>query len=659
MKLPFRIRILLGFALVVGITATVSTLIGFSFISRTVMKEAMLRVEMDVGAAWSAYEDEKNRLQIVVGMASQRETLRDPLRGRASEALAAELDGLRRKYDLDFLTLVRRDGTVVARARPPFARGDRVSGNLVVEGALAGDASNGTILLEAAELRRESEDLAERAYVPLIHTERALPADRQAEARGMVLAAAIPILDAGEQVLGALYGGILLNRKFSLVDRIRNLVFGEMMYRGKPVGTVTLFLGDVRVATNVMLDAGTRALGTRVSEEVYHRVLEGGRRFADRAFVVNDWYLSAYDPIRDPGGNVIGIIYVGLLEKKYLEYKASLAGQYLGLSLLSLLLSVAVALYLSSGYRRPVLQLVRGTRRLSAGDLDARVQVGRASREMTELGDAFNSMAASLQRDRQEIERTTAELERAYKEAAERNRAYLEMLGFVTHELKSPLASIVFAIGSLREGILGRLTDEQGSVLKAAAGSADYLQSTIANYLNLSRIEEGELRLRPARVSFLDEVIQPLVDRFAELAADRRMRIETEVPADLTAICDKDLVSSVFQNLLSNALKYGCEGGLVRIRGGSVASPGTELRFSVWNEGPGFDPQAADRLFRKFSRLGELGDATKTGTGLGLFVARNIVEKHGGHMSAASEPGKWAEFVFTLAATPSESRTLG
>ena len=651
MILSFRTRLLLGFAAVGGITAMVSTLAGFSFISRTVMKEAKLRVEMDVGAAWSAYDDEKNRLQIVVGMSSQRESLRDPLLGRLSGALEAELDGLRRKYDLDFLTLVGRDGTVLARSRPPFARGDRVSGNPVVERALHGNASNGTVLLEAAQLRQEGEELAERAYIPLIYTERALPTDRQAEERGMVLMAAIPILDAREAVLGALYGGVLLNRKFSLVDRIRNLVFGEMTYRGKPVGTVTLFLGDVRVATNVMLDAGTRALGTRVSEEVYRRVLDGGQRFADRAFVVNDWYLSAYDPIRDPRGNTIGIIYVGLLEKKYLEYKTSLARQYLGISFLSLLLSVAVALYLSSGYRRPVLRLVQATRRLSTGDLEARVHVGPASLEMTELGDAFNSMAANLQRDRHELERTSAELELAYKQTAERNRAYLEMLGFVTHELKSPLASIVFAIGSLRERILGPLTDGQESILKAAANSADYLQNTIANYLDLSRIEEGELRLRPATVSFLDEVILPLVDRFSELAADRRMRIVTEVPADLGAVCDKDLIVSVFQNLLSNALRYGREGGLIRIRG-SRSDPGSELRFSVWNEGPGFDPTAADRLFRKFSRLGELGDNTKTGTGLGLFVARNIVEKHGGSMSAASEPGEWAEFVFTLGGPP-------
>ena len=90
-----------------------------------------------------------------------------------------------------------------------------------------------------------------------------------------------------------------------------------MTHEGRPVGTVTFFLDDVRVATNVMLDAGTRALGTRVSQEVKERVLDQGQRWADRAFVVNDWYISAYEPIVDINGNRVGILYAGYLEAPF------------------------------------------------------------------------------------------------------------------------------------------------------------------------------------------------------------------------------------------------------------------------------------------------------------------------------------------------------
>ena len=353
--------------------------------------------------------------------------------------------------------------------------------------------------MSSAELLREGERLAERAHIPIVDTERATPTDRVAEDRGMVIEAAIPVRDSRERVLGVVYGGVLLNRKFSLVDRIRDAAFGDRTYQGKPVGTVTIFLGDVRIATNVMLDAGTRALGTRISEEVDDKVLRRGERFADRAFVVNDWYLSAYDPIRDPTGKVIGIIYVGLLEKQYLGYMSGLALEYLGITFLSLVLAAGIALYLSSGFRRPIMRLVRATRELSGGNLRARVQVVHASQEVTELARAFNSMAAVLEARGTELHEASLALQKAYREAAERNRAYLEMLGFVTHELKSPLASIVFAIGSLRDHILGPLNQEQEALLKAASISADYLRDTIANYLNLSRIEEGEYEAAPRR----------------------------------------------------------------------------------------------------------------------------------------------------------------
>jgi two-component system NtrC family sensor kinase len=651
-QLAFRTRLLLGFTLVVGIVAIVSTWAGMSFISQTVMKEAMVRVEMDLGTAWSAYEAERSRLQIVVSMASQNDFFRSVLRsdGAMSE-IAWELGAFRRKYDMDFLTLVDSKGFVVGRSRQPFAVGDKVSPNPVIDAALQGRASSGTVLVSRQELLLEGEALAERAYVPLVNTERATPTDRVVEDRGMVLEAAIPVLGATDHVLGVVYGGVLLNRKFNLVDRIRNTVFGDKTYEGKPLGTVTLFLGDVRVDTNVMLEAGTRALGTRVSEEVYEKVLRRGERFAARAFVVNDWYLSAYDPIRDPSGNTVGIIYVGLLEKKYLGYKSSLALQYLGITFLSLVLSAAVALYLSSGFRRPILRLLRATRELSGGNLQARVEVTQASREVTELAQAFNSMATSLETHTRELNEVSEAVKRAYREAEEKNRAYLEMLGFVTHELKSPLASIVFAIGSLRDHILGRLNAGQEALLKAASVSADYLRDTIANYLNLSRMEEGELTLHISEVHFRRDVIEPLLDRLSELAGDRKIRIVCDVPEEISGICDSGLVTSVFQNLLSNAIKYGREGGAIRVAA-RAAEDKSLLRFNVWNEGEGFERNAGEKLFHKFSRLPSGGDDTKSGTGLGLFVSQKIIEKHGGRIWAESEPGCWADFIFTLPVTP-------
>jgi signal transduction histidine kinase len=254
-------------------------------------------------------------------------------------------------------------------------------------------------------------------------------------------------------------------------------------------------------------------------------------------------------------------------------------------------------------------------------------------------------MAETLERHTRELEQASAKLQQACTETAERNRAYLEMLGFVTHELKSPLASIVFAIGSLREGLLGPLNDAQLAALRSAAVSADSLHETITNYLNLSRIEEGALRLAPRSVAFESEIVAPLVERFAKLAGERQMQIESRVPEALVGYCDPALITSVLQNLLSNAVKYARRGGRIRVRG-ERDGDGRQVRLSVWNEGRGIADEDRERLFRRFSRL-EPGD-TRPGTGLGLFVSRRIVESHGGRLWVESQPGEWVEFVLSL-----------
>jgi two-component system NtrC family sensor kinase len=648
MKIGFRTTQLLGYTLVVAVMTAFTIYAGFSFISETVIKEAKLRVQMDLNSAWSAYEEENAQLQMAVSMAAQHETLRKILtHGGNLDDVTAQLRSFKTKYGLDYLTLIDNDGVVLTGSENEISRIQPTRRDPIINDALSGKARNGTVVISYDDLALESNELAERAYIPLVQTERAKPTDKTMENRGMSLEAATPILGDQDSVLGAMFGGILLNRKSGLVDRIRNVVFGDQIYEGKPLGTVTIFLWDTRIATNVIKADSTRAIGTRVSDEVYETVLGRGERFADRAFVVNDWYMSAYDPIKDPNGNIIGILYVGLLEKKYLDYKSSLVMKFLGICLGALLFSVGLALYLSGTIRRPILRLVRATTDLSDGKLDTRVDDKQGIREMTELARSFNSMAESLETHNRQLQEASQALEKAYTEADEKNRAYLEMLGFVTHELKSPLASIVFAIGSLRDRILGSLNEEQESILKAASSSADYLHTTIINYLNLSRIEEGELKLKLRTISLRSEMIDPVIERLSEMASDNKMRVTCNVPTDAKATCDHDLLMSVFQNLLSNAIKYGKEGGKITI-GMEQETDAGFLSFNVFNEGIGFTKEEAGALFGKFSRFGVGNYGTKSGTGLGLFVTKRIVEKHGGRIWAQSEPGKWANFIFTI-----------
>jgi two-component system NtrC family sensor kinase len=653
MKLSLRNTQLLGYLIVVVLIGSFTVYAGLSFISEVVLKEAKLRVQMDLNSAWNALSEEKALLQMGVSLVSQQAQLRGALNNKSSASNINDiLRQLKNKHRLDFIILVNKDGKIIGTSGKPEAIGQKVRYDPVIEQAFLGNVTSGISLISHENLLLKSDELAEKANISILKTEYARPTDRTVENRGMILETAVPMLDENDEVYGIVYGGILLNRRYDLVDRIRSMVFGTEYFDGKPLGTVTIFLEDVRIATNVVTadspdESGEviRAVGTIVSHEVYSKVIEQGERFADRAFVVNDWYLSAYDPIRDANNNIIGILYVGLLEKKYTAYGEELTIKFIGIGLIALLISFFLANYFSGKVRNPILKLVDTTRKISSGNLAARVENIDGSSEISELANSFNLMAESLEADSRQLQEASEKLKKAYTEANEKNRAYLETLGFVTHELKSPLASIVFAIGSLRDRLLGPLTEPQENVLKSSARSADYLNTTIANFLNLSRIEEGDLKLKISSVFLKENLVEPAVSGLSEIAADNKMKFEVNIPDNLKLNCDPDLMTSVFQNLLSNAVKYGYKETVIKIDSGIYEN---QLQISVFNEGMGFSREEQENMFTKFTRFSAENYSTKSGTGLGLFVTKNIILKHNGNIWAESEQGKWAKFSFTL-----------
>jgi signal transduction histidine kinase len=169
----------------------------------------------------------------------------------------------------------------------------------------------------------------------------------------------------------------------------------------------------------------------------------------------------------------------------------------------------------------------------------------------------------------------------------------------------------------------------------------------IRHYLNLSRIERGELKPARSRVDLRTDVVGPLVDSLEPQIAAVKMRVDNRLGAGVLVHADVNMTREVVENLLTNAAKYGREGGLVSIE---AAPAGDFVRVAVRNEGPGIAPERMPNLFRKFAREEGGTAAKRPGTGLGLFVSKHIVEAHGGIMEAASEPGQWAEFRFTLPA---------
>jgi len=396
-------------------------------------------------------------------------------------------------------------------------------------------------------------------------------------------------------------------------------------------------MGDLRISTNVQDSQGRRAIGTRVSRDVAEHVLEKGLSWTGRAFVVDTWYLSRYDPIKDPDGNIIGMFYVGELEQKYLDLRTRTVVSYLVVIFVGMMLAFLMSFFMIRGILRPIQKLSEATRRLASGDLTYRVEV-EGKDEVGDLSASFNGMAEQLEGQRQKLEELNSEVRST-------NQNYMEMLGFVAHELKNPLASAIMSLYTVKDGYLGEISPAQRKSLESVAQSLDYFQDMIKNYLDLSRLEKGELEVHKSQVSLYTDVVAPVIEGLERALQERRMVLENHISEDMVLNADGSLLRIVYDNLLSNAIKYGREGGAIEL---DARESDSQVTLSVRNDGEGIPPEKMSLLFRKFSRLDSPEYAKKKGTGLGLYICKEVVEKQGGKIRADSKVGEWAKFSFTL-----------
>ena len=245
-------------------------------------------------------------------------------------------------------------------------------------------------------------------------------------------------------------------------------------------------------------------------------------------------------------------------------------------------------------------------------------------------------------------ERLSQAIEKAWRiyQLEEASRSYFEVLSFVSHELKSPLASIVMDANGLQSGLWGRLDPKPHEKVGKMAAKALYLIDLVQEYLNLARVESGGMQPEFRETNFAEEVARPALDMVLTQFEAKRMQLEQRWPdAPIRIACDAGLMKIVLVNLFSNAAKYGNEEGIVRV---SAEISGDCLRVTVFNEGPGFPASARGRLFRKFSRIQTPELLKQKGTGVGLYTTWRIVRAHGGKISARSEEGQWAEFTVVL-----------
>ena len=597
--------------------------LGYFVVERDIIGRAQLKVKNDLDSAREIYQQEVGRVQDVVRLTAVRFFLKEAVLENGNKGIAHELERIWRSESLDVLTLTDASGRVIVRSRNPSSLGDEMAEDTLVGRVLDdNEVVAGTVIVPREELLKESPELAEQAYMKFIPTPKARPRRETEETSGMMIKAAAPVLGADGELRGVLYGGKLLNRDYMIVDKVKQTVYRAERYKGKDMGTATIFQGDLRISTNVQTEDGARAIGTRVSAQVNEQVLEQGQPWVARAFVVNDWYKTAYEPIKDVDGRIIGILYVGILEQPFVDMARNILLVYMSIVAVAMLVAAFLGYVLAGAIVRPVGRMAVATRQLSSGNLGYTVERETGTAELDVLAASFNEMSEQL-REREE------KLKAVNEQLAALNKTYLDLVGFVSHELKGIIATIMMNAALVRDGYLGEINERQKKALDAAKRSLDYLAETVRKFLDLSRIEKGELEIKKAPVLLLEDVFAPCLETFASEIDAGQMDVSNNIAKGTELQGDLDLLRVVANNLVGNAIKYGGDKGKVTLKSEDL---GNRVRVEVYNDSRPITEDEKKSLFKRFSRLGgERGKKIK-GTGLGLFITREIIEKHGGRI---------------------------
>jgi NtrC-family two-component system sensor histidine kinase KinB len=228
-----------------------------------------------------------------------------------------------------------------------------------------------------------------------------------------------------------------------------------------------------------------------------------------------------------------------------------------------------------------------------------------------------------------------------------------DLVATVAHEFRTPLTSLRMAVHLCTEQVAGPLTEKQAELLYAAREDCDRLQGMVDDFLDLSRIESGRVELYPVPTEVAN-LITAAIEEHKGDADGKDIKLTPELGLPQTSVlADRVRIGHVFSNLIGNALRYTANGGSITV--GAVAANGS-VRFTVTDTGSGIPKEYQERIFEKFFQVPNSGPK---GTGLGLYIAKEIVRAHGGEIGVESEPGKGSMFWFTLpAASTSAQRPL-
>ena len=638
-NLSFRTLLFLGFIIVIITTGLCSTFIGIHMVGKNIVPAAKNKVRVDLNSARGILEEAKLKIQDVVRLTSKRFFLYKSLEEKKNEEMISVFEGIRNKESLDILTITDREGKIILRGRNPGQKGYLLKSRKLLEVILSSKDAISTIeVLSQEELEQEGEDLSKRALISITPTPYTRKIVKKDETSGLCLLGAAPILDEMGEVRWILWGGKLLNHDYRIIETIRRRVSEDEKFQGRDVCSVSISLGDVRISSNIKKDNGESSVGTLLSEEVYDHVFLTGEKWLKRAFVVNDYYIKAYEPIRNISGTVIGVLGLGLLERKFKQMERHALTLFLGVTFGGVVLAVIICIFLTRLLMNPFFALMNAKENLAAGNLNYTVDLKKFPKEIAELGKSLNRMAEAIsERDKQLRRRAQEEIRRS-----ERLAMIGRLASGVAHEINNPLGSILlFSRLLLQKAPLEGLHREN---LERIERETKRCQNIVQGLLDFAKKRKPKSELVTLN-KLADETISRLFENHPML---HNVKVVRQYREDLPEIfADPNQIMQVFANIIMNAVDamkgQGCmtiETALIEDRIEDHVY--TEIRFS--DTGDGMPPDVIERVFDPFFTTKGVGQ----GTGLGLSVSHGIIEGHGGAIKVSSILGKGTTFIVSL-----------
>ncbi|MCX7830941.1 MAG: cache domain-containing protein, partial [Acidobacteria bacterium] len=457
-----------------------------------------------------------------------------------------------------------------------------------------GEPVSGTAIIPKNELFKESPALYEKVYMKITPTPKAEKSGEKTLEDGFAIAGAAPVFTLQKKMVGVLYGGVLLNRNYEIVDKIRDTIFESgALYKTKPIGTVTIFQGDVRISTNVLNEDGSRAISTKLSSDVSETVLKKGQIYRGKAFVVNDWYLSAYTPIKSVSGETAGILYVGLLEKPYKDSLFRSLFLFFAIALLGVVIVGLISLRVADRISKPLLCLAEAARKLGEGDYDVKVDVGSREDEIGVLSKVFNDMVGELRESHIALKTWTEVLEEKVEERTKVLKTMQDQLiqteklagigrlaAGVAHEINNPLTGILTNASLMYEDVPEG--DPKKADLKVIVEETLRCRKIVKGLLDFARQSPPQKQLLS-----LNQVIEDVITLVRNQANFRNIKITLELDPEIPQImADKDQIRQVVLNIVLNAADAMPQGGSIWLAA-KVSADGESVILDITDSGPG------------------------------------------------------------------------